>query len=98
VIVDNLDFGGTICRPDEAQTPLFVDANAVLALSIILKRFESVPGRNFQIIKHRRPVELRKFAKRDSLDVHPATHPAPLEEGPGVLALETLDRHDPILT
>jgi hypothetical protein len=93
VIVDDLHIGGPLCRPDEADAPLLIDAYAVLSLPITLQRFEAVARRHLQIVKNCRSVQLRKLAKGRPFDVHPTLHALSLEEGLGVLALEALDRH-----
>jgi hypothetical protein len=49
MIVDNLNFVGVTAFPAEANTPLFVDSDAVLILSIAVKLLESITGRNTQV-------------------------------------------------
>jgi len=93
VIVDDLYVFGPICRPNEADSPLPGDADAVLSFPIILERFESVAWRYLQIIKNRRPVQLCKFAEGGSFYVHPALHALTFEKGLRLSALEVLDRH-----
>jgi len=34
VVIDNFDVLGAVLRPNEANAPLFVDANAVLAFAV----------------------------------------------------------------
>lgn len=98
MIVNDLDLGCSIDGPNEAQAPLSIDADAVLALSIVLQRFKTVPGRNLQVLKNCRPVQLCEFAKRGALDVHPAAHTLAFKEGFGVFAFEALDCHGCIVT
>jgi hypothetical protein len=45
VIVNDLYFCGSIYGPNEADSPLLIDSDAVLTLSIILQCFETVAGR-----------------------------------------------------
>ena len=98
MVVDDLNVGGSITGPDEAQPPLGIDANAVLALPIILERFKAVPWRYLQVIENPGPVELGELAEGRALDVHPSSYPTAFKEGLGVFALEALDRHRWILT
>ena len=49
MIVDNFDFHGAALGPSKANAPLFVDANAVLALSIASQRFETMRRRNEEV-------------------------------------------------
>jgi len=46
MIIDDLDIDGTggTFRPFEANPPLVIDADAVLALSVPSQRFETVAG------------------------------------------------------
>jgi hypothetical protein len=49
MIVDDFDFVGIRFSPFKANAPLVVDANAVLALSVAMKRFQSIAWRLPQI-------------------------------------------------
>ena len=98
MVVDYLDIGGAVIRPDKTKTPLGIDTDAVLTPAIFFQRFELVSWRHLQVIKDCRPVKLREFTECRSFDVHPASYPATFEKGLGVWALETLDCHVEILT
>ena len=63
MIVNDLNIGSAFGRPDEANTPLLADPDAVLTLPITLQRFETAAGQYLQVIKNRRPVQLRKLAE-----------------------------------
>lgn len=93
MVVDDFYVFGAIVRPSEANPPLLVDADAVLSLPIALERFECVTGRNLQVIKNNRPIQLGKLLERRALDVHPSLHPLAFEQRLGVAALEALDSH-----
>ena len=93
MIVDDFDVRSPFRCPDKTDSPLLVDADAVLSLPIILQRFKSVARRYLQVVKNCRPIQLRKFAQGRSFDVHPALHAPTLKQGLGVLALEVSDRH-----
>jgi len=93
VIVDDLYVRRTFCRPDEANSPLLVDADAVLPFAIILQRLKAVARGHLQIIKNRRPVQLCELSEGRAFNVHPALDALAFEEGFGVFALEVLDRH-----
>ena len=62
VIVDDLYFSGTFTGPNKANAPLLIGANAVLSFSIIFQRLKCIAGRQLQIVKNSRPVQLREFA------------------------------------
>jgi hypothetical protein len=50
-IVHNLDILGTGLRPAKANAPLVVNADAVLAFSVAVERFEAISGRRLQEIE-----------------------------------------------
>jgi hypothetical protein len=94
VVVNDLHLLWSSVRPHEADPPLVVDPDAVLSDSIALERFESVSGRNAEVLKHRRRSHLTKFAQRHPVDPrinrpHALTTPQMF----GVLATERSD-HD----
>ena len=93
MIVHDLDVGGSLSCPDKAQSPLIIDAYAVLALPVVFERFETVPWWYLQVFENCGPVELRKLSKGWTFDVDPASYSATFEERLRVLALEALDRH-----
>lgn len=93
VIVDDFYVCGSFCRPNKADAPLLVDANAVLPLSIILQRFEAVARRHFQVVKNGRPVQLCKLSQGMAFNIDPALNAFTLEECLCVFALEVFDRH-----
>ena len=79
MVIDDLDIGWSFWRPHETGAPLVIDPNAVLALSIALQCLKPVSRRRLWIFMNGRPVKLRKFAKRGSLDIGPTSHSTPLE-------------------
>lgn len=93
MIVHDLHFGGSLPCPDKAQSPLVIDAYAVLTLPGALERFKTVLWWNFQVFENCGPVELRKLPKGRTFNVDPASYSATFEQGFRVLALEALDRH-----
>ena len=67
VVVDDLDVEGIGGAPDEADAPLIVDADAVLASTIALERLEAISGRNAQVGEGVGRIEDDEFPKRDAL-------------------------------
>jgi hypothetical protein len=67
VVVDDLDVEGIGGAPDEADAPLIVDADAVLASTSALERLEPIAGRNAQIGEGVGRIEDDEFPKRDAL-------------------------------
>ena len=62
MVIHDFDGMDAVRLPDKANTPLVIDANAVLAFSIARKGFKAVPWRYPQILKTWRCVELQKLA------------------------------------
>ena len=69
MIVDDLDLFGPISRPYEADAPLRIYTDAVLALSVVSQSLKAVSRRNLQVIKNCRPVQLRKLSKGGTVRV-----------------------------
>ena len=67
VVVDDLYVEGISGAPDEADAPLIVDADAVLASTIALERFEPIAGRNAQVGEGVGRIEDDEFPKGDAL-------------------------------
>ena len=57
MIIDDLDIECVTVTPPEADPPLLVDPNAVLALPITLQSLKLIRARNRKILKrHREPT------------------------------------------
>src|SRR5262245_26011345 len=69
MVVDDLDFVGMALTPDEADPPLVVDADRMLAAPIALQRLQPVAGRNAKIIETDRVVEKTQLAQSNGLNV-----------------------------
>jgi len=63
VIVDNLDIFWPGFRPAEAHSPLVVDADAVLSLTISCQRLQPIARRRCQKRQRFRRVQLRQLAR-----------------------------------
>jgi len=62
MIINNLDtFSGPI-HPAKADSPLIINANAVLTGTIALERLKMIPGWNPQILKAIGDFELPEFS------------------------------------
>ena len=69
MVIDKLDVMGAVCLPHEADAPLVVHSDAVLALSVALERLQTVTGGRPQILDVLRGVEHTQFTARGRLDV-----------------------------
>jgi hypothetical protein len=62
VVVHNLDIGRAGRGPEEADSPLFINADAVLAGTVASKSFEMVSVGNAQIVQTNGGMEQEEFA------------------------------------
>jgi hypothetical protein len=69
MIIGNFNLVDAIVRPLETDTPLIVDANAVLTLPVAAQRFKLVGGRDAEIINRDGMVQHDKFSFRKALDI-----------------------------
>ena len=67
MVVDKLHLVGIAVSPDKAQSPLVVDADAVLALPVAYQRLQSIAGRYPKIVQVPRVVEDHELLLRPSL-------------------------------
>jgi hypothetical protein len=75
VVVHDLDAFGAGGSPAKANAILVVDADAVLTGSVALHGFESVSGRNPEVIEPTRDLQLSELAPSDRLDADKPRHP-----------------------
>src|SRR4029077_14740893 len=69
VIICNFNFVRVSVHPPEADSPLPVDANAMLPLPVALESFQAVSGRNSQVFEANRRIHKLQFVQRLLLDV-----------------------------
>jgi len=96
--INDLDILWTFGGPDEASPELIVYADAVLPGPPALQGFQTVPGRNAQIVERTRPIEHGQFTHRDGFNVHETPDAFSLEKPVRVGALERGYRHPTIVS
>jgi hypothetical protein len=69
VVIDNLDFMGVAIAPLEADAPLVVDTDAVLAGPVAAQAFESVSRWDPEIVKALSVVQHPQFPPRHLLNI-----------------------------
>ena len=79
MIVHNLDILSIAIAPDKADSPLVIDADAVLALAITRELFKAIAGRNAQILQRLRVVQHGELASGDSFDALETRKPQAVE-------------------
>ncbi|KRC17442.1 hypothetical protein ASE31_29915 [Acidovorax sp. Root217] len=88
MVIDDLDVLWSFWGPHEADSPLIVDADAVLALAVANQSFKSVARRNPQVEQLSGGVEHAQLAQCRAFDVHPARNALLMEQ---VLCLAALE-------
>ncbi|HZZ08802.1 MAG TPA: hypothetical protein VFE43_09685, partial [Candidatus Binataceae bacterium] len=68
MIVRDFHVQSIASSPSEADSPLVVDANAVLPRTVALKRLQAVPGNQHQIVQHFGGVEHFELSPGNSLN------------------------------
>lgn len=61
MVVHDLDFIGVTVPPDEANAKSVIDSDAMLAFAVAFQGFQSVTGKNRQILQLVRRIELFQF-------------------------------------
>lgn len=69
MIIDNFDLMRPVCLPAEADAPLIVDADGVLAFAVALEGFQPVAGRHAELDQFRDGVDLGELPQGRALDV-----------------------------
>jgi hypothetical protein len=69
VIINDFNLMGVSVHPFETDSPLLIDADAVLSLSASPECFQPVPRRNPQILKANRGIQKLQFMERSLLDL-----------------------------
>lgn len=67
VVVDDLDVIRVSSPPSKTDSPLSVDANAVLSSTITFQLFESVRRRNAKVVECRRRVQHSELSEGNAL-------------------------------
>lgn len=96
MVVDDLDVVCIAVVPAEADAPLVVDPDTVLAFSIASKRFEAVPRRCSQVVELPRAVQEEQLAAGDPFERTKSTYIAIIEQSLRVLRSKRPD-HSKIL-
>ena len=69
MVINDLDIPTISVAPYEADSPLIVDANAVLSPSVTAKRFQAISGRYAQIGKLLSRIDYEKLFASSSLNL-----------------------------
>src|ERR1041385_4415998 len=92
VVVAKFDFVSVTLYPAKANAPLFVYANAMLALAIFTQRLQPIAGWHTQKIQTRSAVDQVQLALRAHCDVgRNRLHELPREQRGSPLVGQSLD-------
>jgi hypothetical protein len=92
VVVDDFDIECVSFLKPEAQAPLPVDADAVLACAVTLKKLQPVGGRRSQVLNLGRAMQHLQLSLRDALKGGPAQDSVACKQCLGVSTLERLNQ------
>jgi hypothetical protein len=85
MIIDDFDLMGGTFGPDEADSPLAVDANAVLPLAIAPKCFQAISRRGSKIAELRRRFQHPQLSPRGTFKNPESTYGLSCRQRPGIL-------------
>ena len=91
MVINDLNTLRMALSPEKANSPLVVDANAVLAPAVGLQCLQLVARWDAQAGKLGGRVDLKQLAPGDALDVAEAGNRAAVKQGLGVCARERAD-------
>jgi hypothetical protein len=94
MVINNFNLLGMAIGPNKANTPLVVDADAVLPSSVATQSFQPVAGRYTQKVKTRRGMYLLQFPNSHGCNVRKPCHPSPVKQQFGVRVAEALNHAD----
>ena len=97
MVIDDLDVVCVSVRPAEANAPLVVDADAVLAPAVALQHFQPVSRRDEQVLKGPGLAEVEQLAPRRPLDRPEASDQMVVEQRLGLGGPEGLDHPERVL-
>lgn len=84
MIVNNLNFVWSVCRPPEANPELVINPDAPLAFAVAAQRFQPVAWRGAHVVQASREVELHQFTQCLTFNLRPTADMALLEQGLGI--------------
>jgi hypothetical protein len=97
VIVDNLDVMRIGIFPSEADAPLIVDPNTVLAFAVSAQGFELIAWRYHQVFQRTRAMKVEQLPARWPFDHPESRHKLVIEEPGSVAILERTDHTQRVL-
>ena len=90
VVVDNFYVFGPCVRPAKAYSPLFINTDAVLSLSVACERLKVIPGRRLQELQRCGRLQLGELTSRNLRDRAEALRLSRLEELAGKGTIKAL--------
>ena len=69
MVISDFDFVRSVCFPDEADSPLIVDANGMLPFAVSFEGFESIARRNREMFEFGDCVELSEISQSYTLNI-----------------------------
>ena len=79
MVINNFNLVGVPVQPHKTNSPLIVDANAVLTSAIAAQSFQSIARWDAQEIQRGRSVQLLQLAQRHAGDIRELGNAPPLK-------------------
>ena len=92
MIIHDLDFIRIASAPYEAEPPLIVDSDAVLAGAVALERLQAISGRNAKILQPLGRLKVEQLAPGNALDCPESERCAILKKRFGAMAAKRSDQ------
>jgi hypothetical protein len=97
VVVNDLNIEGAAIFPTEADTPALVDPDTMLTPPVSLQGFQTIAGRDPQVLKKPRPVKVEKFSTCGTLQRAKARYRQIVKQSLSRLVSEGLDHRASIV-
>ena len=89
VIIRDLDVFGMAVVPDETDSPLVIDPDAVLSFSVAFQDFQTVAGRRSEVFQLDCGMHMQKLSESDPLNIRrDSPRSFPVEDPLGFLVPE----------
>jgi hypothetical protein len=97
MIIHNFDIADIAFFPFEANSPLIIDANAVLPMPVAFQRFKLIAWRLLEILKGSGAIQIEQFAPRRPLKGLKADDTTIIKKRGGIATSERLDNASTII-
>jgi hypothetical protein len=91
MVIHNFDVVHIAFFPSEANSPLIIDANAVLPMPVAFQRFKLIAWRLLEILKGSGAIQIEQFAPRRPFKGLKADNTTIIKKSGGIATSERFD-------